>query len=94
MISILFTYSIKRKNGCPRGVVANVLEGDIVESQFKLQSHHYVHFRTNTFRESMNPVIPLAEGLIVLVLFFNKDGFFKKTTSYLPLFDTFPNTTF
>ena len=29
------------------GVVANVLDSDIVINEFKLQSCYYVHFRTN-----------------------------------------------
>ena len=32
----------------PCGAVANVLDNDIVESEFKLQSRDDVHFRTYT----------------------------------------------
>ena len=41
--------------GCPRGVVASVLDCDIVLSEFELQSPDYVHFQTNAFRKDMNP---------------------------------------
>ena len=30
-----------------QNVVANVLDGDIVVSEFELQSRYYVYFRTN-----------------------------------------------
>ena len=30
------------------GVVANVMDYDLVISEFELPSHFYVHFRTNT----------------------------------------------
>ena len=36
-------------------VVANVLDCDIVVSKFKLQLHHYIHFRTNTLEKDMKP---------------------------------------
>ena len=35
-------------------VVANVLDGEIVVSEFELQSRCYVHFRTITLRKSRN----------------------------------------
>ena len=31
----------------PHGIVANVLDYDFVVSKFELQSHYFVHFRTN-----------------------------------------------
>ena len=37
--------------GNPRGVVVNMLDCDIVVSEFELQSHSYVHFRTNTLEK-------------------------------------------
>ena len=48
----------------PRGVVANVLDCDIVVSEFKLPSRNYVCFRTNTLGKVMNPfnVPPAALG--------------------------------
>ena len=42
-----------------RGVsVADELDYDIVVSDFKLQSHYYVHFRTNTQKKGTNSLIP------------------------------------
>ena len=29
------------------GVVVNLLDGDIVQSEFKYQMRYYIHFRTN-----------------------------------------------
>ena len=40
-----------------RGVMVKVLDSEIVVSEFKLQSRYYVHFRTNTLGQSMNPLI-------------------------------------
>ena len=34
----------------------------IIVSEFELRSHYYVHFRTNTFGKSMNPLILPAMG--------------------------------
>ena len=34
--------------GCPRAVIVKVLNWGIVVSEFELQSHYYVHLRTNT----------------------------------------------
>ena len=38
----------------------NVLDCDIVGSEFEIQSHEYVYFVTNTFGKGMNPHIPPA----------------------------------
>ena len=41
------------------GVVANVLNCDIVVSEFKLQSHYYSHFWTNALGEKVwTPLYP------------------------------------
>ena len=37
----------------PRGVVANVLQCDIVVSEYELQSRYYVHFYANIFGKGM-----------------------------------------
>ena len=55
-----------------RGVVANVLDCDVTVSEFELQLHYYVHFRTNILRKSMNPLTPLA---LLSPQFFYKDSF-------------------
>ena len=44
--------------GASRDVVAKVLDCDIIVNEFELQSHYYVHFRTNTVEKGMNPLIP------------------------------------
>ena len=47
----------------------------IVDREFDLQSHYYVHFRTNTLGKGMNPLILPAMGEIAsLLLFFNNFG--------------------
>ena len=48
--------------GCPRGVMVKALDCRIIESEFKLQSCYYVHFRKNTLGKSMNPLILSAMG--------------------------------
>ena len=50
-------YYLKKKNskyqiGSSRGVVANMRDGNIVVSEFELQSRSYIHFRTNTLYPS------------------------------------------
>ena len=44
------------------GVVTNVLDYDIVVSEFELQSRYYVHFRTNTLRKDIDFITPSAKG--------------------------------
>ena len=57
------------------GEANKVLNGNIVVSEFELKSRYYVHFRTNTLGKGMNTLILQTMGLIVLPLFFFKDGF-------------------
>ena len=40
------------------GLIANVLNCDVVVSEFELQSRYYVHIRINTLGKSINPLIP------------------------------------
>ena len=40
-----------------------------------LKSTRYVHFRVNTFRKGMNPLIFPAMGKILSLLFLYKDSF-------------------
>ena len=54
--------SLYRWHTVKRGVVANVLDCDILVSEFELQLHHNIHFRTNTLEKGMNPIIPVAMG--------------------------------
>ena len=63
-----------RERGSSRGVVANVLDCDIILSEFEHQSHNYVHFRTNTLGKGINPLIPPAIGWRVQLLFY-ESGF-------------------
>ena len=49
----------------PRGVMVKAMDCGIVESEFELQSRHYVHFRANTLgkgMKGMNPIILPAMG--------------------------------
>ena len=48
--------------GCPRGVMAKVMDCGIVVREFVLQSCYYVHFRANTLGKGMNPLILPAMG--------------------------------
>ena len=47
----------------PHGVVAEVPNGDILVSEFELQSHYYVNFQTYTTRKDMNLLLSPAHGL-------------------------------
>ena len=44
--------------GNPSSVVVNVLDCDIIENAFKLQSCYYIHFWSNTLGKAMNRLIP------------------------------------
>ena len=48
---------------CPRGVMVKAMDCGIIESEFELQSHYYVHFRENTLGKGMNPLILPVYGL-------------------------------
>ena len=56
-------YAVKQTSllGFLSGVMVEVLDCVIVESEFDLQSC-YVHFRTNTLGKGMNLLILLATG--------------------------------
>ena len=41
-----------------RGIVATVLNSDIVVSEFEFQARYYVHFQINTYEKGMNSLIP------------------------------------
>ena len=41
----------------PRGVMVKAMDCGIVVSEFILKSCYYVHFRANTVRKGMNPLI-------------------------------------
>ena len=56
-----------------RGVVANVLDCDIVKSEFELQSRYYVHFLTNTLGKGMNPTYCSCYGLNSTITVFLQD---------------------
>ena len=43
--------------GCPHCVMIKALDCRIVVSEFELQSHCYVHSRTNILGKGMNPLI-------------------------------------
>ena len=58
-----------------RGVVAIMLKGNVVVSEFELPSLYFVNFRTNTIGKGMNSIIHPAMGSIGSILFFNKDCF-------------------
>ena len=61
------------------GVVANVLDCNIVVSEFELQSHSHAHFMTNNIRQSWNILFPTsAMGEIAPQLFFCKNDFGTK----------------
>ena len=71
--------------GSPYEVVAKVLDCDIVVSEFELQPHYYVHFRTNTLEKGMNLLILTVMGNIISLLFFYKYGFSIKLLTKLDM---------
>ena len=50
------------RGGYPCGVIVNAMDCRIVFSEFELQSHHYVHIRTNIFGKGMNHIILRSMG--------------------------------
>ena len=55
--------------------MVKAMDCGIVVREFVLQSRYYVHFRANTLGKGMNPLILQVMGLIVLLLFFEENGF-------------------
>ena len=51
------------------GLVADVLDCDIVVSDFESHSSYYVHFQINTLRKGMGPLIFPVMSQIVSVVF-------------------------
>ena len=49
-------------DGITHGVMVKVMDCRIVVSEFKLPSHYYVHFWSNTLGKGMNPLILPAIG--------------------------------
>ena len=50
------------KGECPCSVMVKGMDCGIVVREFVLQSRYCVHFRTNTLRKVMNPLILPAMG--------------------------------
>ena len=67
-ISYTIWYYPNKIGGNPDDMMVNVLDCDIVVSEFMHQSLYYIHFQIHTLRESMNPFIPPA-------MLFYKDWF-------------------
>ena len=55
------------------GIVANVLNWDIVVSKFKLQLSYYIPFQTNNLEKDMSPLILQAMVWIVSLFFYKND---------------------
>ena len=53
---------LDHSRGGPRGVMVKAMDCGIVVREFVLQSRYYVHFRSNTIRKSLNPLILPAMG--------------------------------
>ena len=59
---IFKSLEINMGSECPSGGMVKMLNCGIIVSKFKLQSHYYVTFQTNTLRKRMNPLILPAMG--------------------------------
>ena len=70
---VCIVYSPILTKGPSRGVV-NFLDYDIIVYEFVLQSRYYIHFRTNTHGKGTNSFILPANGKIVPLLCFYKEG--------------------
>ena len=46
----------------PCGIVAKVLDYNIVVSKSELQPYYYIHFQTNTLKEGITPLILMDVG--------------------------------
>ena len=57
-----FEKNKKNYGGCPRGVMVKAMDCGIVVSEFVIHSRYYVHFRANTIRKGMSPLILPAMG--------------------------------
>ena len=55
--------------------MADVLDCDIVVSEFELQSSYYAHYQINTLGKDMISFIPIGMGWIVPQLFSYEDDF-------------------
>ena len=55
--------------------MTNVLDCDIIGSEFESQLHYFVHIWTNIFGKGINLFIPPATSEITLQLFFYNDDF-------------------
>ena len=53
---------LKKRRGCPRGVMVKEMDCGIVVREFVLKSRYYVHFRENTFGKGMDTLILTAMG--------------------------------
>ena len=59
---------------CSQGVIANMLDYDIVVPEFELQSCYYVHFVAKILGEGMNAYFD-SYGLNITNTVFHKDNF-------------------
>ena len=63
-VSMQISYKTWREShGDSLQVVAIMLVCNIIESEFELQLHYYIHFWTNTLRKSVKPLILPAMSL-------------------------------
>ena len=59
------------KSGSPHGIVADVLDCDMVVHEFEIQLCCYIHFWTNTLGKDMNPL----SSWLWFKLYHCQDGF-------------------
>ena len=57
------------------GVVANVLDCDIIVGEFDPQLRYCIHFRTNIFSKGMNPLFTFLYGLNNITTVFLQEWF-------------------
>ena len=75
LIIVECSLSVQPKVKHPHGVIANVLNCDILVSEFEFQSRYYVRFQTNTLRKDMKHLFSLPGMVLIVPLMFSyNDG--------------------
>ena len=75
-------YSIYSSSSKKQMGVANMLNSDVIVSEFKLQSCYYTYFQTNILGKGINSLITPAMVSIISLLFLSKDGLALNNTHW------------
>ena len=70
MLKPINSTSSKNYGSCHRCRMANVLDCDIVVSEFEIHSRNYVHFRTYSLKKGINALLQPDNGYTVIQRWF------------------------